>query len=363
MMKTLLFKTAILIFMTFPLVTVAKDHDDQEMKGKYTKEKTLKKEYNVNSDALVNIKNKYGNLNISTWNENRVVIEVHIKTNGNNEEKVQKRLDAISVDFEASSSTVSAKTIFNKSNWNIGRNNNVSMKINYTVKMPASNSVDLNNDYGAIILDKLDGNANIDCDYGRLEIEELRGKSNKLNFDYTSKSTIGYMSSGSINADYSGFRLEKAGNVQLSADYSHSNIGQMENLTYSCDYGSLTVGEANNIEGNGDYTGMKLGVVHGNLSVSADYGSLKIKEMADDAGNVMVDGDYTGVSIGYHPAYSFNFELRSSYGGIGGLDGCNITNKEVKNSKKYYKGACGKSKSGNNVQVTTQYGGVSFRKN
>ena len=27
---------------------------------------------------------------IVTWNENRIVIEVHIKTNGNDEEKVQK---------------------------------------------------------------------------------------------------------------------------------------------------------------------------------------------------------------------------------------------------------------------------------
>ena len=240
-MKTLLFKTTLILFMALPTVMFANDYNNGQMKGKYTKEKTVKKEYNVNSDALVNIKNKYGNLNISTWNENRVVIEVHIKTNGNNEEKVQKRLDAISVDFEASNSTVSAKTVFNKNNWNIGRNNNVSMKINYTIKMPATNSVDLNNDYGAIILDKLDGNADIDCDYGRLEIGELRGKNISLNFDYSSKSTIGYMATGSINADYSGFHLEKGENIDLNADYSHSSIGQMKNLNYNCDYGSLSV--------------------------------------------------------------------------------------------------------------------------
>lgn len=362
MMKTLLFKSILFLFMALPTVMLANDYDYNQMKGKYTKEKTIKKEYNVNSDALVNIKNKYGNLNISTWNQNRVVIEVHIKTNGNNEEKVQKRLDAISVDFEANSSNVSAKTIFDKSKWNMGRNNNVSMKINYTVKMPASNSVNLNNDYGAIILDNLDGHANIDCDYGRLEIGELRGKNNKLNFDYTSKSTIGFMDSGSINADYSGFHIEKAGNVQLDADYSHSSIGQMKNLSYSCDYGSLSVNEATNVEGNGDYTGMKLGLIHGNVKVDADYGSLKIKEMSGDAGNIEVDGQYTGIKIGYHPAYSFNFELQSSYGGIGGLDGCNITIKEVKNTKKYYKGTCGKNSS-NRINVATQYGSVSLYKN
>ena len=47
------------------------------------------------------------------------------------------------------------------------------MKINYTIKMPVNNSLNLNNDYGAINLNKLDGKATINCDYGKLIIGEL----------------------------------------------------------------------------------------------------------------------------------------------------------------------------------------------
>ena len=116
------------------------------------------------------------------------MIEVHIKTNGNNEEKVQKKLEQISIDFEASRSSVFAKTKFesNRTTWGWNsKNSNVNMQINYTIKLPVKNNVHLNNDYGTILLDRIDGHAKINCDYGRLEIGELRGRNNQLNFNYT----------------------------------------------------------------------------------------------------------------------------------------------------------------------------------
>jgi len=362
MMKTLLFKYAAILLLVAPMILSA---NDGKIKGKYTKEKTIKKEYDVNSDALLKINNSYGNLNLTSWNEDRIVIEIHIKTSGNNEEKVQKKLDNINVDFEASSSMVSAKTIFNKnkSSWGWNRSNNVNMQINYTIKMPIKNSVHLNNDYGNIILDRVDGHAKINCDYGRLEIGELRGRNNYLNFDYTSKSSIGYINSGEIKADYSGFTIEKAGDLRVNADYTNSTIHQMENLQYSSDYGNIEVGEANNVEGSGDYINVKLGTIHGNVDVSADYGSLRIKNMAEDAGNMRISSDYTGVKIGYAPNYHFDFEIRTEYAGVSGKDEFEINISTEKSNNRYYKGYHGSDNSGNSVSIDSEYGGVSFTKN
>ncbi|MBT8314051.1 MAG: hypothetical protein KJP26_06280 [Maribacter sp.] len=362
-MKTLLFKYIAVLLLVAPLMISA---NDGKTKGKYTKEKTIKKEFDVNSDALLKISNSYGNLNLTSWNEDRILIEVHIKTSGNNEDKVQKKLDNITVDFEASSSMVSAKTIFNKNKsnwgWNWG-NNNVNMQINYTIKMPVKNSVHLNNDYGNILLDRVDGHAKINCDYGRLEIGELRGRNNYLNFDYTSKSSIEYINSGEIKADYSGFTIEKAGDLKVNADYTNSTINQMENLQYSCDYGKIEVGEANNVEGNGDYINVKLGTIHGNVDVNADYGSLKITNMAEDAGNLRVSSDYTGIKIGYSPQYYFDFEIKTEYAGVSGKDDFEINISTEKSNNRYYKGYHGKPNSGNSVSIDSEYGGISFSKN
>ena len=362
MMKTLLYKYAVVILLTVPLILSA--HDGKQ-KGRYTKEKTIKKEFNVNSDALLKISNSYGNLNITSWNENRVLIEVHIKTNGNNEEKVQQKLDEITVDFENSSSMVYAKTIFNRNkfNWGWGNNNNVNMQVNYTIKLPIKNSINLNNDYGSIFLDRIDGHAKISCDYGRLEIGELRGRNNQLSFNYTSKSSIGYINSGDIKADYSGFTIKKAGDLVIRADYTNSTIEKIKNLQYSTDYGNIEIGEVHNIQGNGDYITVKLGTVHGNLDINSDYGSIRIDKMAQDAGNLRIESDYTDVKIGYDPDYYFNFEIRTSYAGVRGKDDFEINISTEKSNKRYYKGYYGKANSGNNLSISCDYGGISFTKN
>ncbi len=363
-MKTILFKFPLIALLVLPMLLSA---GEGKPKGKYTKEKTIKKEFDVNSDALLKVSNSYGNLNLTSWDENRIVIEVHIKTNGNNEEKVQKKLDGISVDFEASSSVVSARTIFNDNKsswgWNWGKNNNVNMQINYTIKLPIKNSVNLNNDYGSIVLDRVDGHAKINCDYGRLEIGELRGRNNQLNFDYTSKSTIDFMESGTINADYSGFTIGKAGDLIIKADYTNSTVEKMGNLDYNTDYGKIEIGEAGNVQGTGDYITVKLGTIHGNVDVTADYGSVKIAKMASDAGNIQIRSDYTGIKVGYDPGYHFNFEIKTSYAGVSGKDDFEMSISEVKNTSKYYKGHYGSSNSGNSVNISSDYGGITFYRN
>lgn len=363
-MKTIQYKYALLFILLIPGLILA---HDGVLKGRYTKEKTIKKEFEVHSDALLKVSNSYGNLTLTSWNENRIVIEVQIKTNGNNEEKVQKKLDDINVDFEANSSMVSARTDFNKDKgnwgWNWGNNNNVNMQINYTIKLPVKNNVQLNNDYGSIYLDRIDGHAKISCDYGRLEIGELHGRNNDLSFDYTSKSSIGYINSGHISADYSGFTIGKAGDLVISADYTDAQVRQMKNLEYSSDYGNLDVREAANIIGNGDYINVKLGTIHGNVDITADYGSINIDRLAEDAGNINIRTDYTGIKIGSDPNYHFNFEITTEYAGVSGLDNFDVSISKEKSSERYYKGQYGKSNSSKTVYINSSYGSVSFYQN
>ncbi|MCB0445054.1 MAG: hypothetical protein KDC68_05270, partial [Gelidibacter sp.] len=109
-MKTQLYYKTVFALLLIPPLMLGNNKN-----GKYTKEKTIKKEFTVNSNALLKIYNSYGNISIVTYSGNIVTIEVNIQTNGNDTEKVQKKLDDISVDFNASSNEVSAKTIFSKS--------------------------------------------------------------------------------------------------------------------------------------------------------------------------------------------------------------------------------------------------------
>ncbi len=333
-------------------------------KYRYEKSKSIKKEFTVNADALLKINNRYGNVDVTSWNGDKIVIEVKITVSGNDEDKVLRRLDMIDVDFEGSSSYVSAKTVIEKKSsswsWSWGRKSNVNYQINYKVKVPITNDINLMNDYGSIYLNEIEGEASINCDYGKIIIGELHNSNNKINIDYCSASTIGRMKGGSINADYSKFTVEEAGKIRLNADYTTSVFENLKSLSYNCNYGSLKIHNGASVIGNGDYLTTRLGSISKKVDINSDYGSIRIENLQEGFDSVTINGDYCGIKIGV-PNSAFNFVLKLSYGSFKREgDNYEFIKQIVKSSSKYYEGYFKSQNSGSIIKIDSDYGSVTF---
>ncbi|WBL24458.1 hypothetical protein [Zunongwangia sp. HGR-M22] len=361
-MKLTLYKLFLLAFL-LPLVSFASN----DLVAKHTKDKTIKKEFKVSRSGILDINNNYGNVDISTWNENRIVIQVFIKTSGNDLERVQNKLDDISVEFHQSGNLVSAETHYQKEDrswWSglFSSNNNVNMEINYVIKAPANHDMVIDNDYGAIYIDKVLGNTDISCDYGKIDIGELRGRRNILNFDYTRNCHFGYISSAEIDADYSGFTIEEAEELIVSADYSDSNIEKVSRLKFNCDYGSIRIDKVKHLNADGDYLSTKIGRVFGSLNINQDYGSITIEKLINGLESVYIDTDYAGIRLGYDAEMDFVFDVQTSYGGVKGTEDLEITKRHDRNTSKDISGYYGNQNSRNSINISTSYGSVSFQK-
>ena len=341
-------------------------YEKNDLSGKHTSQKKIRKEFSVSSNSNLSIDNSYGNVDITTWNENRVVIEVIIKTNGNDEEQVEEKLEDINVNFSQSSNGVSAKTSFSKESrswWKSLFNgfDNVNMEVNYVIRVPESNNLEIDNDYGGIYIDKTTGNTKISCDYGKMDIGELLGRSNYLNFDYTRNSRIGYVTSAEIDADYSDYEILEAQELLISADYSKSKIGKVTKLDFNCDYGSVEIDKVKVLVANGDYLTTNINRIFTSADINLDYGSLSIEKVIKGTRTINIDTDYAGVNLGYDNEMSFNFNIKTSYGSIKVKDDLNITRSDQRNNSKSISGNYG-SGSETDINVSTSYGSVNFIK-
>ncbi len=363
MKRTVQFKSLI-TFLLIPLFVTA---TNGITKGKFSKEKKINKEFAVSSNANLSIKNSYGNLDIVTWNENKIVFEIIITTSGNNEEKVQERLNGITVEFEGSRNNVSANTKFGKGKsnswWGKGKKNNVNISVNYIVKMPITNSVVLNNDYGSINLGKLEGQAKINCDYGKITTKELMADDNILTFDYSSGCYFDYIKSGKINADYSGFTVGKTETLDINTDYTKSKIEVAEKINYNSDYGSLHIEKVNTINGNSDYVNLRFGDIYDSATIRAGYGSIKIDKLQSSLKALTIKTNYTASKIGYDLNMNFNFDLDLNYASLNGDNDFKFTYKDKESNRKKYTGYYGSKSSGTKIIIDSNYGGVSFQKN
>lgn len=351
-----------LLFLLVPLITNAITD-----KKKHEKNKVVKKEFSVNADAKVAINNRYGNLNITTWNKNKVEIEVTITVKGDDLDAIEDKLESIHIEFNANVSLVEAKTVFGdkQSNWSWWKKSkNMNYKINYVVKMPKSNSVDLNNDYGSIFLSDIDGKAAINCDYGKISVGNLSAANNDINLDYCSTSTINSMKSGDINVDYSKITIDKSEKIRINADYSTVRLGETYSVDFNSDYGSISIEEADDVNGNSDYASMRFGTIRKNLTIDTDYGSITVKNLEKGFENVDINGQYAGIRIGIAPGAVFNFEVDLQYAGFSRDDDNIEMFKSIsKSTKKYYEGKYGKGNTNSKLKIRSQYGGVSIKEN
>jgi hypothetical protein len=327
----------------------------------YSKQRNIKKAYIVNSDAGINIDNSYGTIFVTTWDEDKIEIDVLIKVSGDSEKWVNQKLAGIDVDFIALKSMVTAKTVFTNTNTNSnGRNNN--FEINYTIKIPKNGTVKLNNKYGNIGTSDLFSTTDINCKYGRINLGKLNGNSNTIRIGYCSDSTIEYLKNGVISSKYSGLKMTEVFKLDLLSDYSEIEINEGNDVKYNSKYGSVKIQKVNSLDANGNYLTMDIGSLFNQLKLYTKYSNVSIDAIQAKANNISIVAGYTGVDIGFQPNYVFDFDVSVKYADFKYDNELNVSSKEETNNTKRISGFF-KKKGVNKITITSDYGNVKLFKN
>ncbi len=360
-MKIIPYKLVVLLLL-IPVISFASDH-----RGRYKKVKKVSKTYHVSADNTLNINNKFGNVDITTWEENTIQIDVKITVSGNDEEALTEQLKKINITFNQEGNQVFASTHIGKkksnsffSNW-LGwtSNSNSNFQIDYQVKMPISNNLDITNDYGTIVLNELNGKSKINCDYGKIIIGNLNNKNNKINIDYTTNSNFDFVNEAHINADFSKFTIEKGNMIKVQADYTTSNYGEIKELEYDCDYGNINIDSVENIYGNSSYTTIKIGDLSNSANINSKFSGVKIRKILKGFKNIIIKSGYTNVKVGIDGETSAKLTLDARYGNIS-YDGelFNFNKILEKTSLKTYNGYFNEKNSQSTIKISTEYGGI-----
>ncbi len=359
-MKKTIYKLILLLFIIPGICFAA-----AETPPNYERGKTVKKSYLVAHDATVEIQNKYGNVNIITWDKNDVEIVVEITVKGDNLKAVENELKSIQIDFRKDADIVTAQTKFGSysKSWNLwSSSNKIGYTVNYTVKMPVSNHLKVRNDYGTILLNEIDGTTDIHCDYGKISLGILNNVKNSINIDYNKGSSIDFMKAGVVNADYTKLLIDKTATVKINSDYATIEIGTATSVTFNSDYGNMKVADVSRITGNSDYVNIRLGTVRDLLDLKSDYGAIKISTLAVGFQKATITAAYTGITIGMQEDSNFKFSADLQYAGLS----CNRNKIEMsksieKSTRKFYEGTYGKGDSSATLRIQSKYGSVRFK--
>lgn len=321
-----------------------------------SKQKNIKKTYIVNSSAGIDIDNKYGNITVSTWDEDKIDLDITIKVSGGNEDWVNEKLNSIDINITALKSLVSAVTTIGNSSLKSKGSGN-SFEINYVIKIPKNGSVKLNNKYGNITTLNLESTTDIACKYGKIILGKLNGDSNRIEIGYSQNSSIDYIKSGNIEARYSGIKINEAGNLNLDANYTDVSLQEGQNIKCKGNYGTFKFQKINSLVGSSNYVTIAIAEISSNLNIDATYSKINVESLNEKSKNVNINTGYTNVSLGYNTNFAFDFDINTRYGNIKNDNSLDISVSESKSSSKKISGY-NKKKGQNKVIVNSNYGNV-----
>lgn len=298
-------------------------------KKKYSK--TVEKTFPIDSKGEVAITNKYGNIEMLTWDKDKVQIKVDIVVNATSESVAEDVFESIAIEFSGSKDLVSAETVIEtKSNywWNWGKNIKSDFEINYEIYMPATCSVNFDNKYGNINMMDLDNDAEIDVKYGNFTMGDLEGdltlylgygngyigavQDVQAEVSY-SKLRCDYVKDFTGQTKYSGITINSARKITVETKYDNYNVGEVIEFFNEGKYDNLIIDQAGAVVIETKYTDLKIGQLKQSLSAELSYGGIKIKELDKGFEEISVESNYAGIQIGVQESTRFDLQLQSKY--------------------------------------------------
>lgn len=338
-----------------PLLTWAKDPIESSA---IERKKTIIKLFDVDPKDNLVVDNQYGKVSVGLWDKSEIRVQITIVANSDSDERVQRFLDAVSIEERRSGNQITVRTNFsmnNFSNWGINswksNNDRNYVKINYDVMMPKQNALTLRNKFGNTDIPEFHAPLNVHSRYGNFSAGQLSGRQNDIDVAY-GKADIRTIDRGKLDIAYASLELERANVLLLSNKFGKMNIG---------DVGKL--------EADINYSGAKIGTLHESGKIKLDFsGGFRIDQLTKNVDNVDIQANYSSVALPLEGSNNCDFDVTVSYGSFNysSAQSLHFTSQpEEKNHTgprltKQYVGKIG-SGSGTKVRVVSKFGNVNFK--
>lgn len=285
--------------------------------AQFTETKELRKEFKVSPDTRIEISNKYGNIELNTWESDSVIIKIKIKVEEKKLSKLEKAIDEIDFDFTNNQHFLIVKTIVGLNKSAIGKEiskfkesvfqSGGNIKIDYTIWLPAKNELKVENKFGNIYAGDFEGDVEIYLSNGNLKSHNFTGDL-KLNLSFAD-ATINTINSGILDCHFSNLYIKKAKSLQVESKSSTFEILEIEDLDVNSRRDKYKIREIEIIKARGSFSNFRIDKLTDRLDLRVEYGDVDIDKMAADFSSIFIESKSTDINLYFDKESEFGFEI------------------------------------------------------
>lgn len=339
--------------------------------------RTINRDFSTTTNGMTAIYNKFGAVNVKTWNKNVVKIDIVILVNAKDQREAEKTFNRVKVNFTNTAGYVKAETMIQeKSAWWIEDNTCQDFKVNYDVWMPNNNQLDLKNKCGNSYVATISGKLTAEIKYGDLRTETIANDAD-LHISYGKvyisrvNNLYGQVENGKLNVSdvrsiqfdskNSEVRVDRAIKVRLISQNDDLVFGNLEDLRLQTKYSDLKLQKAHAAYFTTQYTDVRIANVGKAVDADMTYGSLKIESLGRNFAGVNVIGKYTDVAIAAERGAVFRFDAEGNSTPLQTPSGAVIRHRNDEGSREQVQGFVGDANARGVVKARLVFGDFVLR--
>jgi len=283
----------------------------------YRKSRRITKSYKADENTELSIKNKYGNIQLITWDKDSVKMEIKIEVKAKKESKADMNLKNVDVAFVDSEYYIEANTTFagEGSFWTDVKSKTETVfagenktQISYKVYLPSHLSLEIENKYGNIYATDYEGPLNILLSNGDLKANALNGKTSiDLQYGYAN---IKFIKRGKLQLkNHTELDLGEAIELKIESRSSRISIEKIDKLTVNSSKDKYYLKEVNTIDAKTSFSFIEIQQLSGSITLVGRYGDLEIRKLTKEVDKVTFNTESTDITINRTPNQSFYLEL------------------------------------------------------
>jgi len=341
-------------------------------KAQFSETRNVVKSFPVTKQTQVEIGNKYGKIDIKTWEKDSVRFEVKISVEEKKLSKLEEVLKEIDFNITTSQNYLIFQTEVDKNKSSLGKeiqkfketllSSDGNIQIDYTVWMPNTNQLKIENKFGDIFIGDYLGEIRIDLSNGNLKASDFTKPLDlTLNF---ADATISSIPHGRLDCNFSKLYVKKLGAVRITSKSTEFDIQESEDLNLNSRRDKFRIRQADLIDATGSFSNFRVSELTDRINIRTEYGDLEIEETAPDFSGIIIQSKNTDVSLNFDREGYFNYDLTYSKTELSLSSMMKEQDKEVSEDEKTVKekGYFGKkSNDSPKLNITADSGSINIR--
>lgn len=320
--------------------------------------KKINETYSLTENSILNIENKFGDIDIENWTKNEVQIDVIITVEASSHSKAEDIMKKIEVKVEKNGDEIFAKTELD------GSFNNVEFSINYKIKMPKDLHLNLINKFGNVVINELSNKFKVEVKYGVLNINRLSGDNSKpygvVILKYSKSSRIDNCNFIKIDLGYSKLSIGKANAIISKSKYSKLAVKTANLMVSASKYDTYKIGTIKAFKATSSYSDIEIEKLTQILKLTTKYTNTDVEEIPANFKKIEIENSYGTIDLGINSEASYKLNAEAQYAKVNVPESDNLSRKKESTRVKYW-GRLGQDElTKSSVEIETKYGNVSL---